>query len=90
MRLGDDSYTPARMCQIIGNWFGGTTSIGVDKVKNLDCDNGDNGVYVVDANLNIVSREHYKGPEEIDPAKTQQICEEVVKVNLPFFKKEAA
>lgn len=43
----DASYQLARFIQIVGNFFGGTTSVGVDLLKNLDCDNGDNGLFVV-------------------------------------------
>lgn len=28
--MGDDSYGAARLCQIIGNYFGGTLSLGVE------------------------------------------------------------
>lgn len=34
-----DSYGWARLCQVIGNYFGGTLSIGVDRVDYLDMDN---------------------------------------------------
>lgn len=43
--LDDDSYTVARLAQIISNYFGGTLSIGIGALKTLDCDNYDNGVY---------------------------------------------
>lgn len=41
-----DNYGYARLCQVIGNFFGGSNSVGIDLNRNLDCDNGDNGVYV--------------------------------------------
>lgn len=41
-----DNYGYARLCQIIGNYFGGGLSLGIDLCKNLDCDNGDNGTYL--------------------------------------------
>ena len=44
----DGSYGWARLCQVIGNFFGGTLSIGIDAIDHLDCDNGDNGMYIVD------------------------------------------
>src|ERR1039458_9908794 len=47
VRIGDDGYEFARVVQIIANFFGGTTSIGVGKLKTLDCDNRDNGVFRV-------------------------------------------
>jgi len=42
-----DNYGWARLAQVIANYFGGTTSIGIDIAKKLDCDNGDNGVYII-------------------------------------------
>lgn len=44
----DDSYGWARLCQIIGNFFEGTLSIGIDTVDRLDCDNLDNGTYLIE------------------------------------------
>ncbi len=41
----DPSYQFARFVQIVGNYFGGTLSLGVGLLENLDCDNGDNGLY---------------------------------------------
>ena len=39
-----DCYGWARLCQVIGNFFGGGLSVGIDTVNRLDCDNWDNGV----------------------------------------------
>lgn len=50
-RFRFDDYGIARFCQVIGNWFGGDLSIGVQSTAGCsldDLDNGDNGVYVVD------------------------------------------
>jgi hypothetical protein len=58
-----DSYGWARLCQVIGNFFGGTSSIGLSNYEELDCDNGDNGVYII-KNWEIVGREYYKGDEQ--------------------------
>ncbi len=44
---GDD-YELARFAQIVGNYFGGVHSIGVGVIGKLDCENYDNGVYVID------------------------------------------
>jgi hypothetical protein len=47
-RLGcDNSYTLARLVQIIGNFMGGTLSLGVDLLKRLNHDNLDNGLFVI-------------------------------------------
>src|ERR1039458_1401326 len=47
VRIGDDGYEFARVVQIIANFFGGTTSIGVGHLKTLDCGNGNNGLFIV-------------------------------------------
>ena len=60
-----DCYGWARLCQVIGNFFGGELSIGIDKYDKLDKDNGDNGVYVIE-NWNIVDRLFISWPEQHD------------------------
>ncbi len=59
----DDCYGWARLCQVIGNFIGGTTSIGIDTLDNLDCDNGDNGMYII-KDWEIVGRKHFEGSEQ--------------------------
>lgn len=59
----DDCYGWARLTQVIANFFGGTNSIGVDTVNNLDCDNWDNGVYIIEG-WNIIDREYFDGREQ--------------------------
>ena len=46
----NDCYGWARLCQVIGNFFGGGNSVGIDVVENLDCNNFDNGVYIIENN----------------------------------------
>ena len=59
-----DCYGFARLCQVIGNFFGGTNSLGIDKLENLDCDNGDNGMYII-KNWEIVGRKYFDNcPEQ--------------------------
>ena len=43
----NDCYGWARLCQVIGNFFGGECSVGIDIYDKLDKDNGDNGVYII-------------------------------------------
>ena len=50
-----DDYGWARLCQVAGNCFGGTDSLGINTYNNLDTDNGDNGVYIIE-NWVIVDR----------------------------------
>lgn len=53
----------ARLCQVIGNYFGGTLSLDVDKLYNLDVNNGDNGLYIIDG-WKIVGRKYHDGAEQ--------------------------
>jgi hypothetical protein len=53
---GDPTYAMARLVQIIGNFFGGSTSIGIGLCGELDCDNGDNGTYVIGGDWEIMAR----------------------------------
>ena len=59
----ESSYGFARLCQVIGNFFGGTLSLGIDKYHNLDTDNGDNGVYIIKG-WQIIGREYFEGSEQ--------------------------
>ncbi len=68
----EDSYGWAYLCGIISNFFGDGLSIGIDVVDNLDCDNGDNGVYLIDG-WNIVGREYYSGIEQHDYSELQML-----------------
>ena len=88
-----DDYGVARLCQIIGNWFGGTLSIGVSTINHLDTDNGDNGTYVVDLKNHgwtIARRIH--GSNYGDTAGQSErhdgILAEVLEVNRPIFQPE--
>lgn len=58
-----DCYGWARLCQVIGNYFGGGLSIGIDEYSRLDKDNGDNGVYIIE-NWQIVDRLFINWPEQ--------------------------
>lgn len=60
----NDNYGWARMCQVIGNFFGGDLSLGIDTLDHLDCDNWDNGVYIIEK-WQIVGREYFKGKEQM-------------------------
>lgn len=56
--IDDPTYAWARFCQVIGNWFGGSLSLGIGRVDRLDCDNYDNGVYIV-GKWDIVGRKYF-------------------------------
>ena len=58
-----DNYGWARLCQVIGNYFGGGNSVGIDTCNRLDCENWDNGVYIIDK-WEIVGRQFFEGHEQ--------------------------
>lgn len=60
-----DDYGFARLCQVIGNFFGGTTSLGINTVDKLDCDNYDNGVYIIEG-WKIVDRKYKRYAEQMN------------------------
>ena len=56
-----DCYGWARMCQVMGNFFGGSLSLGIDRYTNDKAMNpGDNGIYVIEG-WQIVDRITYEG-----------------------------
>jgi len=59
-----DNYGLARLVQVIANFFGGDgLSVGLDKCSKLDCDNWDNGVYIV-RGWEIVDRQYKRNSEQ--------------------------
>jgi len=60
----EDSYGWARLCQIISNFFGGSTSIGINTISNLPSgEYCDNGVYFIEG-WEIVGRKFFDNCEE--------------------------
>ena len=53
----------AYLCKVIANYFGDGLSIGIDTCDHLDCDNYDNGVYVI-RDWKIVDRKYFEGEEQ--------------------------
>lgn len=95
-----DNYGWARLCQVIGNFFGNTKSIGIDKCCNLYCNNWDNGVYIIE-DWKIVGRQYFEGQEqnyydllgmliEIDKSQPtkEQLGEEKITEYFNEYKKE--
>ncbi len=54
----DESYGLARLCGLIHEFFGvdQDTSLGIGTLSQLDCDNFDNGVYVVGKGWSLADR----------------------------------
>ena len=61
----DCVYGFARLCQVIGNFFNDEQclSVGIGPLDELDCDNGDNGLYII-KDWEIVGREFFTGSEQ--------------------------
>lgn len=59
-----DNYGWAYLCNIIGNFFGQSgTSLGIDVASKLDCDNWDNGTYII-KDWKIIDRLYVKNREQ--------------------------
>jgi len=82
----DSSYAIARLSQLIGNYFGGTFSLGVGAYKRLDTNNYDNGTYVVE-DWEIVEREHlpYEDFEEQSEYDFDKMVKEIRSMNDGVF-----
>lgn len=60
----DEQYGLARMIQMIGNFLGDFSGLGVGPLKELDCDNWDNGTYFC-KDFNIIRRMYCDGRENV-------------------------
>ena len=58
-----DSYGWARLCQVVGNFFGGSLSLGIDCYSSRHFNPGDNGVYLI-RDWEIVGRKDFSGAEQ--------------------------
>ena len=81
----DASYAYARLCQVIGNFFGGSLGIGIDSVRNLDYDNYDNGTYIIDG-WKIVGREYHR--EEMGEQMNYDLLEMLIAIDEKQPEKE--
>lgn len=62
-----DDYGIACFVQLVRNFFGiDGLSVGVGILSRLDCDNWDNGVFVVDGNWEIIGREYESSEQTKD------------------------
>jgi len=70
----EDCYGWARLTQVIGNFFGGSASVGIDSYDTLDTDNCDNGVYIIEG-WEIVGREFNRRSEQCEFELTDMLIE---------------
>jgi hypothetical protein len=83
VRGNDPQYGCARLTQIIGNYFGGTLSLGVGCYDTMEKDNYDNGVYWVH-NWEIVDRKYNRNSEQYEHDHDEMV-KEVLEKNKAAF-----
>ncbi|MGH2611818.1 MAG: hypothetical protein ACRDFB_02070 [Rhabdochlamydiaceae bacterium] len=83
--IGDPSYFYARMTQIIANFFGGNMSVGVNSLDSLDCDNCDNGMYIIGADFKIVKQKYTSGKDKKDKKHEDAVYNMALKANYALF-----
>lgn len=74
----EDTYGWARLCQVVGNFFGGALSVGIGPyTDDVSMDPGDNGIYVIEG-WRIVERLSTEYDEDWKPVGVRGVetCEE--------------
>ena len=84
----NDSYGVARLVQIIGNFFGGSLSLGIGDLESLDCDNFDNGTYIVGKGWEIVERKFNKSERPFNDEEYRNCLAYCMERNKPFYNAE--
>lgn len=93
----DAPYCIARTTQMIANFFGDTTSIGVAPLKDFEDWALDNGIFIVNGEWEIIERKNAHGHEKKlsihnlsneDKKRSKDIYEAVMEINKPIFKRE--
>lgn len=76
----DFSYGVARFVQLVANFFGGLNdcSVGVNTIEHLDCNNYDNGVFVVGEDWEVVGREFARIDGPLDEKSVDEFVEHLV------------
>lgn len=86
--LVDEERFMEQAAKVIGPWFFGNDpgfTIYLEKYGSADSDNGNNGTYILDrSTLGIKSRRFRQDSEEINPAKTAHITEQIL-ARAPIF-----
>ena len=95
-----DNYGWARLCQVIGNFFGGGLSVGIDTVARLDTDNFDNGMYIIQ-NWRIIGRKFQQRKDNLNfdlysilkeindkQPKSEQLLDKELQIGVDEYLKE--
>jgi hypothetical protein len=72
-----DCYGWARLCQVCCNYFSGRLSVGIDRLECLDCDNGDNGMYIIKG-WKIVGRKYFDGRTEQSEYNLKEMIDGII------------
>ena len=83
-----DSYGVARLTQIIGNFFGGSLSLGIGDLDSLDCDNCDNGTYIVGKGWEIVERKYSNGERGFNEDEYRKCLAYCIERNKDYFARD--
>lgn len=75
----DQSYAMAGLITVIKAYLTGETGCGVNTLNNLDCDNYDNGLYIVGKGWKITGRKYAPKTEQTNESATREISESIVK-----------
>jgi hypothetical protein len=75
----DPTYAFAGLAHVITTFMGGS-SVGIGTCENLDCDNGDNGVYLIGDEWEITGRHYWRQgrEEQVDEKTTEAIYEQII------------
>lgn len=68
----DESYAMARLVGVLCEFFGDGLSVGIGPLCRLDCDNYDNGVYVIGAGWRI-NETWGEGSDPLSPLKCDPV-----------------
>jgi hypothetical protein len=69
---------------MFGNYFGGTLSVGVGPYSRQDLNNGDNGVYIIGDDWEIIEREYHDKPEQLNHDYYEMV-ESIKEINDSIF-----
>ena len=92
---GDPSYCLARLTQIIGNFFGGSLSVGIGVPELMD--SSDNGVFVIGQGFSIVDRvdnpgySNARSADDLTPKQLEYmtgVYDETMRRNAELYKND--
>jgi len=78
-RLGDSSYGRARLLGVINTFMAGNLSLGMGACEQLDCDNYDNGVYIIDSEkMEIKGRKFFDNKAEQSTHNVKEFAQDIM------------